>query len=160
MLTDDRPNGIVERERAAAAPTPGATASAIPLRPLERIAVRSVNRIVIVPTEAIQRLEAEDNYVRIWADRPYLHKETLTRLVSLLDPLRFLRVHRSHAVNVRTVRELRPLLHGEYLIVLADGTELTSGRSYRLPIQELFGLGRAGTEALRTGRLRAESPAP
>ena len=108
---------------------------------LARIPVRSVNRIVIVPVGEIVRLEAEDNYVRIWAERPYLHKETLTRLIERLDPDAFLRVHRSHAVNIQAVRELRPLLHGEYLIALSNGTEITSGRSYRAAIQHAFGLG-------------------
>lgn len=113
-----------------------------PARPLSRIAVKSVNRIVIVQVTDIVRIEAEDNYVRLWADRPYLHKETLTGLIRRLDPALFLRVHRSHAVNISAVRELRPLLHGEYLIVLGNGTEITSGRSYRTPIQDAFGLGR------------------
>ena len=103
--------------------------------------MKSVNRIVIVQVARIVRLEAEDNYVRLWADAPYLHKETLTRLVGRLDPAEFLRIHRSHAVNIQSVRELRPLLHGEYLVVLANGTELTSGRSYRAAIQQAFGLG-------------------
>lgn len=109
--------------------------------PLTRIAVKSVNRIAIVPVASIIRLEAEDNYVRLWAERPYLHKETLTGLVARLDPIEFLRIHRSHAVNVRHVRELRPLLHGEYEVVLSDATELTSGRSFRAAIQAMFGLG-------------------
>ena len=107
---------------------------------ISRIAVKSVNRIVIVQVKDVVRLEAEDNYVRLWADRPYLHKETLTRLMSVLDPAEFLRIHRSHAVNIESVRELRPLLHGEYLVVLTNGTELTSGRSYRGVIQQAFGL--------------------
>ena len=113
-----------------------------PSRPLTRIAVKSVNRIVIVQVTDIVRIEAEDNYVRLWADRPYLHKETLTGLIRRLDPSVFLRVHRSHAVNISAVRELRPLLHGEYLIVLGNGTEITSGRSFRVAIQDAFGLGR------------------
>jgi two-component system, LytTR family, response regulator len=117
-------------------------ASLPPTTRLTRIPVRSMNRIVIVAVAAIGRLEAEDNYVRIWADRPHLHKETLTGLMLRLDPAEFLRIHRSHAVNIRLVRELRPQLHGEYLIALADGTELTSGRSYRARIQEAFGLAR------------------
>ena len=54
---------------------------------LTRIAVKSVNRIVIVQVADIVRIEAEDNYVRLWADRPYLHKETLTGLVARLSPL-------------------------------------------------------------------------
>jgi two-component system, LytTR family, response regulator len=113
---------------------------------LTRIPVRSINRIVIVQVAEIRRLEAEDNYVRIWTDRPYLHKETLTGLMERLDPRAFLRVHRSHAVNIRVVRELRPQVHGEYVIVLDDGTELSSGRSYRARIQQAFGLARASTE--------------
>jgi two-component system LytT family response regulator len=112
----------------------------IPSSYMSRIAVKSVNRIVIVQVRDIIRLEAEDNYVRLWADRPYLHKETLTRLMSYLDPAEFLRIHRSHAVNIQSVRELRPLLHGEYFVVLTNGTELTSGRSYRGVIQQAFGL--------------------
>ena len=111
---------------------------------LTRIPVRSVHRIVIVPVGTIVRLEAEDNYVRIWAERPYLHKETLTSLCSRLDPATFVRVHRSHAVNLTLVRELRPQLHGEYTIVLADGTTIVSGRSYRTRIQQVFGLGGGG----------------
>jgi two-component system, LytTR family, response regulator len=113
---------------------------------LTRIPVRSINRIVIVQVAEIRRLEAEDNYVRIWTDRPYLHKETLTGLMERLDPRDFLRIHRSHAVNVRVVRELRPQIHGEYVLVLDDGTELTSGRSFRARIQQAFGLGRTGGE--------------
>ncbi len=109
-------------------------------RYLTRVAVKSVNRIVIVPVASIVRLEAEDNYVRLWAERPYLHKDTLTHLMSRLDPEWFVRIHRSHAVNLAGVRELRPQLHGEFLIVLTDGTELTSGRSYRASIQAAFDL--------------------
>jgi DNA-binding LytR/AlgR family response regulator len=116
----------------------------VPVRPrlfLDRIAVRSVNRIVIVQVSSIIRLEAEDNYVRIWADRLYMYKDTLSGIVAILDPAQFLRVHRSHAVNLKLVRELRPQLHGEYSIVLSDGTEITSGRSYKAQIQAAFDLG-------------------
>src|SRR4051812_49094389 len=49
-----------------------------------RIAVRAIGRIVIVPVETIVRLEAQDNYVRIWAERTLLHKETLTALCARL----------------------------------------------------------------------------
>jgi two-component system LytT family response regulator len=123
----------------AAAPRPAGTY-------VTRIPVRTINRIVIVQVADIRRLEAEDNYVRIWTDRPYLHKETLSGLMERLDPRDFLRIHRSHAVNLRVVRELRPQIHGEYAILLDDGTELTSGRSYRSRIQLAFGLGRVQPE--------------
>jgi len=53
----------------------------------------------------------------------------------------FTRIHRSHAVNIGAVRELRPLLHGEYRLTLANRVEVTSGRSYRGVIQAAFGFG-------------------
>ena len=119
---------------------PGQEGGSRAAAPIQRIAVKSVNRIMIVRVADIVRLEADDNYVRLWADRPYLHKETLTGLIARLDPLRFLRIHRSHGVNVGAVREFHPLTHGEYAVILNDGTELTSGRSYRPAIQAMYGL--------------------
>ena len=107
-------------------------------RYLARIAVRTRDRIVIVPTADISRIDAEGNYVRLWADRSWLYKDTLTGLCARLDPAEFLRVHRSHAVHVKAVRELVPRSHGEFRMRLADGTELTSGRMYREAIRAAF----------------------
>jgi DNA-binding LytR/AlgR family response regulator len=106
----------------------------------QRIAVRSIDRIAIVPVDGIARLAADDNYVRIFADRVHLHKETLTGLCARLDPAQFLRIHRSHAVSLRVLRELEPQPHGEFTLVLADGTKLRSGRSYRKLIESTLGL--------------------
>jgi two-component system, LytTR family, response regulator len=61
-------------------------------------------------------------------------------LCSRLDPEQFLRVHRSHAVRIDSVRELVPRLHGEYLLRLDGGVQLVSGRSYRAAIRAAFGL--------------------
>ena len=125
----DAPRRDAERSGARAAPR---YAGCIP--------VRSLDRILIVRVQSIVRLEADDNYVRIWADRMYLHKETLAGLCARLDPQQFLRVHRSHAVRIDSVRELVPRLHGEYLLRLDNGVALISGRSYRAPIRAAFGL--------------------
>ena len=108
---------------------------------VSRLAIRTRDRIVILATSDIVRIDAEGNYVRLWTDRAWLHKETLTGLCARLDPREFLRIHRSHAVNLRAVRELKPLVHGEFRIRLAGGNELTSGRAYRNAIRASFGLG-------------------
>ena len=107
---------------------------------LSRIAVRVRDRIVIVATADIRRIDAEGNYVRLWTDRTWLHKETLTGLCARLDPSEFLRVHRSHAVSLQAVRELEPMTHGEFRIRLDDGSELVSGRAYREAIRSALGL--------------------
>jgi len=132
-----RPPRIVPTDDARCDPNAGAIAKS---GAAQRIAVRAIGRIVIVPVETIVRLEAQDNYVRIWAERTLLHKETLTALCARLDPAAFLRIHRSHAIRISALREMRLLAHGEFDVVLTDGTELRSGRSFRRPIEATLGL--------------------
>jgi two-component system LytT family response regulator len=54
-----------------------------------------------------------------------------------LDPETFLRVHRSIVVNVRRIKELESVQHGEYMITLQNGIRLKSGRTYHEKLQAL-----------------------
>ena len=63
----------------------------------------------------------------------------MNNLEARLDPDRFWRIHRSTIVNVDRIRELQPLFHGDYIVVLHDGTELTLSRTYRRNLPGLFG---------------------
>jgi two-component system LytT family response regulator len=49
----------------------------------------------------------------------------------------FQRIHRSVIVNVRRIKELQPALHGEYVITLANGVRLQSGRVYHEKLKAL-----------------------
>jgi two-component system, LytTR family, response regulator len=106
---------------------------------LERLAIKLADRIIFIEVEDIDWIESADNYVRIHSQgRSYLMHETLTVLEKRLDPNSFRRIHRSRVVNLRKIKELHPLFHGEYVVVLKNGTELTSGRSYRDALQSLL----------------------
>jgi two-component system, LytTR family, response regulator len=59
--------------------------------------------------------------------------------VERLDPRRFVRIHRSTLVNLDRVRELEPLFHGDFLVRLRDGTELTLSRTYRETVERVLG---------------------
>jgi two-component system LytT family response regulator len=63
----------------------------------------------------------------------------MNALEAKLDPKQFVRIHRSAIVNVERVKKLYPLFRGEYEVVLSDDTCLTSSRSYRQNLQEVFG---------------------
>ncbi len=78
-----------------------------PVRLLSRIPVYRHNRIMLVDVKDIGRLEGEGHYTTIVAtgDR-YLSNLSLAVLESRLDPTRFLRVHRSHIVNLDYVTEI------------------------------------------------------
>lgn len=104
---------------------------------LTRLVVRSAGRIVFLRVEEIDWVEAADNYVRIHAGREsHLIRDTLQSLESRLDPEKFLRIHRSTLVNFDRIRELQPIFHGDYLVKMNDGTELTLSRSYREKLLE------------------------
>lgn len=107
---------------------------------LRRLVVPSGHRNVFLRTEQVDWIEAERNYVRIHAGgRAYLLRENLTHIATALDPATFCRIHRSTIVNIDRIQSVESLFHGEYQVVLQDGTKLTSGRSYRAGLQALMG---------------------
>jgi two-component system LytT family response regulator len=107
---------------------------------LRRLAVPTGPRSVFVRTEEIDWIEAERNYIRLHVGgRTHLLRENLSRIESALDPAAFCRIHRSTIVNVDRIQAVESLFGGEYLVVLHDGTRLTSGRSYRRNLHALMG---------------------
>jgi two-component system LytT family response regulator len=106
---------------------------------LERLVVKSAGRIFFLNVEEIDWIEAAENYVRLHTGREsHLIHGTMNKLASRLDPAQFLRIHRSTIINVRRIKELQPMFHGEYVVTLRDGTQLNSGRSYRQKLQSLL----------------------
>jgi two-component system LytT family response regulator len=108
-------------------------------RPEERFAVKSRDRVYFVRAEEIDWVEASGHYLTLHTGRDeHLIRNTITNLESRLDPHRFARVHRSVIVNIDRIRELLPAFHGEFMIVLRDGTRLQSSRGYSESLQALI----------------------
>jgi two-component system LytT family response regulator len=104
----------------------------------ERLAVKSNGRIVFLRLTDIDLAEASDNYVKLYAGGDsYMFRETLTALEEKLSPERFLRISRSIIVNIESVKELQPMFHGEYVVLLRNGTKVTLTRGYRKQLQQL-----------------------
>lgn len=105
-------------------------------RYLERLAVKSGGKIVFLRTGEVSWIGAEGNYARLHTGKKsYLMRETMTALEKKLDPTRFLRIHRSTIVAADAIAELEPLFQGDYVVILRDGTRLTSSRGYRGNLQ-------------------------
>ena len=99
---------------------------------LDRIMVKSSGRIFFVKVSEVSWIEAAGNYVKLHVGAgEHLLRETLEATLRKLDPSNFARVHRSHAVNLDRIREFYHWSHGDYMIVLKDGTELRLSRRYR-----------------------------
>lgn len=109
-----------------------------PQRSLKRLAVRSAGKTIFVDVADIDWVEAAENYVEIHAGRAeHLLHVTMAALEKSLDPELFLRIHRSVIVNLRRIKELQPVMHGEYVITLSNGIRLQSGRMYSEKLRSL-----------------------
>jgi len=91
-----------------------------------------------VDAEDVDWIEAAENYVQLHTGRAsHLIHVTMNAFEKSLDPEIFLRIHRSVIVNVRRIKELQPVLHGEYAITLQSGVRLQSGRMYNEKLRAL-----------------------
>jgi two-component system LytT family response regulator len=106
-----------------------------------RIFVREDDRLVCLRANQIETIEALGNYVKIRAaGKTHVVRGSLTSLEAQLQPATFVRIHRSHIVNVSAVRELLPLSHGDFNVVLESGLVVPMSRAYRDRLQ-MFVLG-------------------
>jgi two-component system LytT family response regulator len=98
----------------------------------ERLTVRANGRLVFLKPDEIVWVEAADNYIilHLTSGRLML-RETLTAIEERLGRGTFARVNRSALVNLDQVKELQPTFHGDYVVVLRNGTKVPLSRSLR-----------------------------
>jgi two-component system LytT family response regulator len=95
---------------------------------LERFVVREGGRLVFLPVEAVDWIEAAGNYVRLHqGGREHLLRRTLAGLARRLGD-RFVRIRRTALVNAGAISALEPYGKGSYVVHLRDGTRLQSSR--------------------------------
>ena len=99
---------------------------------LTRLPVKDRDRFLLLRVEEITWIEAAQNYVQIHARKhEFLVRCTMADLEAQLDPAKFSRIHRSALVNLDRIREIRPAWHGDFDVILEDGTQLKLSRHYR-----------------------------
>jgi two-component system, LytTR family, response regulator len=105
-----------------------------------RVVFKSKGRIVFLPVEEIRWVGAEENYLRICTEREtHLLRETMAKFEEKLDPMVFLRVHRSAIVNLHHVREIRTgIQEGDATVIMRDGHRIPVSRGYRARITRLL----------------------
>lgn len=102
-----------------------------PARP-ERFLVRKLRKEFLVAAADIEWLQAEGNYVGLHVNgHDYLLRSTLGDFLEQLDPARFVRVHRSYAVNLDRVAEIEPQDGGDARLKMKDGSTVPCSRRYR-----------------------------
>jgi two-component system, LytTR family, response regulator len=125
----DASPGAPAREIAAASAEPAPAGGRVPL---DRLLVKEEGKMYFVPVTEIDWIEAFGNYARLHTGpRVHLIRETMATLERALDVRRFARIHRSTIVNLDRVRQMDLWGSGDYMVRLADGTQLKLSRWYR-----------------------------
>jgi two-component system LytT family response regulator len=106
----------------------------------DRLAVRVGHRIEFLEPHQIDWIEAEGNYARVHAaGKSYLIRQTLDALHQQLGARDFVRLRRSLLVRARAIRSAEPMVKGSYVLILNDGTRLTSSRYFLQNVRQLLG---------------------
>jgi two-component system LytT family response regulator len=101
-----------------------------PGMPLERILVREGSKVHVIPTEKIEYIEAQDDYVSIRTEgRSLLKQHRLADLETSLDAKRFVRIHRSYILNIDRLAKIELYAKDSRVAILKDGTKLNVSRS-------------------------------
>jgi two-component system LytT family response regulator len=98
--------------------------------PLERVLIRDGSNVHVLAVGKIDYVEAQDDYVAFHSDgKSYLKDQTLAAVDSLLDPARFVRIHRSYLLNIERIARVELYAKDSRIAILRDGTKLPVSRA-------------------------------
>ena len=107
--------------------------------PLERILIRDKADVHVIPVAKIDYFESQDDYVSLKVgDKTLLKEQTLSELEQLLDPGRFVRIHRRYLLNVARLAKIEQSVTDSRVAVLQDGTEIPISRSGYAKLREIL----------------------
>jgi two-component system, LytTR family, response regulator len=107
---------------------------------LDRLVVKAAGTTRFIRVADIEWIEAAGVYVTLHVGtKEVLYRAALNDLVRKLDPMRFVRVHRSAIVNIESVSHLQPISHGEFEVVMKSGTRSKISRTYRAGLEKRLG---------------------
>jgi two-component system LytT family response regulator len=113
------------------------------LRPGEgdrrRLSIKEGDRTYLHRIDDIDWVEADAKYVKIHSGkRTYVMRETMKAMEDRLAGPDFVRVSRSAIVNLDRIREIQPWFNGDYVLILQNGTEVTTTKGYRDELTRLI----------------------
>jgi len=106
---------------------------------LQRLAVEANEKIVLVRVDDIRWMQSSGNHIRLHVGKTsYLIRQSMKNLQALLDPNRFLRVHRNAIVNLDHVEEFHLPPNGNMFVKLNDGLCLPLRKTNRALLRKLL----------------------
>jgi len=98
--------------------------------PLQRVLIRDGAQVHVIPVDRIDFVEAQDDYVSFVAEgKSFLKDQTMAAVEAALDPLRFVRIHRSYLLNVERIARVELYAKDSRIAILRDGRKLPVSRA-------------------------------
>jgi two-component system LytT family response regulator len=98
--------------------------------PVERVLIRDGSQVHVLPVQKIDYVEAQDDYVCFKAEgKQYLKDQTMGALETMLDPSRFVRIHRSYLLNIERIARVELYAKDSRVAILRDGARLPVSRA-------------------------------
>src|SRR4051812_27253242 len=105
-----------------------------------RVLVRDGPRVHVLPVEKIDYVQAQDDYVCFRCEgKEYLKEQTLADVERLLDPAKFVRIHRSFVLNLDRLARVETGERENRVATLTDGRRLPISRSGHARLNTLLG---------------------
>jgi two-component system LytT family response regulator len=115
-----------------------ATESLEPVRPLSRLFVRDGNRIIPISLASLERAQGADDYVTICTStKQYLVSIRLADLEQHLPSTTFLRIHRSHIINLEFVTSIEPYDAARVEVIRKSGARIVASRAGSKRLRDL-----------------------
>lgn len=106
----------------------------------DRLVVKSGGTTRFLMATEIDWIEANDVYVTLHVKgKEFLYRASLREMTTRLDPMLFVRIHRSVIVNIERIKELESIPHSEFEVTLIDGTHLRISRRFRSLLEKRLG---------------------
>ena len=98
--------------------------------PLQRVLIRDGAQVHVIPVDRIDFVEAQDDYVSFVTEgKSFLKDQTMAAVEAALDPLRFVRIHRSYLLNVERIARVELYAKDSRIAILRDGRKLPVSRA-------------------------------
>ncbi len=105
----------------------------------DRLVIKSSGKVYFLQFDEIICIEANDYFIKIHTPTThYMVRESLKTMESRLPENIFLRIHRSHIVNVRAIRSLEPFFNGDFYLNLSNGKTIKGSRNYKKRLEALI----------------------
>lgn len=106
-----------------------------------RVVIKDGSKIRIIPIQEVVRLEADDDYVKIFTQQGnFMKKKTLTHFEDSFSPEQFVRVHRSHLVNVAHITRIDPYEKNSHVALLKNNERIPVSRGGYQKLKEILRL--------------------